>query len=479
MAGGKWDPTQPPVLPGLYLNFQAAAVAAITGGERGIVVMPVKAKWGPATTFVEITSETELIENFTESTADGATAYTCGRLCLLGNPHKLLLYRLTDANAAKATKTLQDTTGAPVNVVRLDSKYPTTRDFRVTTQDNALDSNNQDLKLYEGTTLLYTFTYAKGNVDNVIAAVNVAANKWVDAVKLAAGNGTLATIANSAFAGGNDGIAAIANADYTAALTAFETQQFDVLALDGATDASLQTSVKAWVQRVRGEGMGIVAVLGGTNTVDTAADAVAQTNTRSTGFNFEGVINVGDGATMDGVTYPSAQVACWVAGARASIKLTESLTYKQAPFDDVTRRWTRSEQEAAINNGTLLLVHDGRQVKILRGINTLTTLGAGQNALWKKDRFITVIDTFNRDLLQSAEDYYIGKVNNTEEGRLALIGACKAYLKTHAQAGVIDDVYDVIVDPAYPNPAADQVYLKWTAKPTDVMEQIFGTFIVE
>ncbi|GJM68469.1 hypothetical protein HMSSN036_06850 [Paenibacillus macerans] len=51
---------------------------------------------------------------------------------------------------------------------------------------------------------------------------------------------------------------------------------------------------------------------------------------------------------------------------------------------------------------------------------------------------------------RTAEDYYIGKVNNTEEGRLALIGAGKQYLQTLAAESVIEATgFDVTLDPRF------------------------------
>ena len=68
----------------------------------------------------------------------------------------------------------------------------------------------------------------------------------------------------------------------------------------------------------------------------------------------------------------------------------------------------------------------------------------------EKIRSIRVMDAINTDLQRSAEDTYIGKVNNTEEGRQALIGAMKAYLALLAQSNVIEaEGYDVVLDPAY------------------------------
>lgn len=490
MAGGTWSATELPVLPGLYLNFVAAALAAIQSGSRGVVIAPVKAHWGPVRQFVEITSEAGITDAYTNDITNGATAYTTLRLALLGGAKKILAYRLASSAAAVATVTLQDTTAVtPINALRLDAKYTGARgnNFKVTVQVNPLDALKKDIKLYEGTTLLRTFTFTSGTVQAAVDAINNdTGNKWIVAALLAAGNGILADIANTPMAGGDSGITAVAALDYTNALAAFETQSFNLLTLDGITDSAIQTSVVSWVSRVRDEGKGVIAVLGGSAADDTATDAVSKATTRSAGFNHEGVVNVGVGAILDGVSYSSAQAAAYAAGLIAGQKLSEATTYAATPFDDVTRRWTQSEMEQAVTGGVFLLFHDGRMVKVLRGMDSLVTLRQGQNNSWKKIRTIRVMDAINSDLMRAAEDNYIGKVNNTEEGRLALIGACKQYMLTLVQGGVIEAAgWDVYLDPVYYGaaatliPAADQVYLKWEARLTDVMEIILGTFVVK
>ncbi|MNI84709.1 hypothetical protein D3C73_1416360 [compost metagenome] len=62
----------------------------------------------------------------------------------------------------------------------------------------------------------------------------------------------------------------------------------------------------------------------------------------------------------------------------------------------------------------------------------------------------------------------------------------KEYLAQLALSSVIEaSGYDVILDPAYYGPSpvvtpeADQVFLQWNVKLTDVMEQLFGTFYVQ
>lgn len=473
-SGGTWSPTDLPVRPGFYMNFVAAALAAIATGPRGIVAIPVKANWGPVETITEVAGEAELIEQFNNDASSPYSAYVCGRLALLGQPKKLLLYRLADGAAAKASKTLAD--GAATNVLTLTTKYETERSFNVTIRDDPTDTaGKKQILLYEGTTLLRTFIFAKGAaiVDNAVAAVsNDVQNKWITAAKVAAGNGTLADVTNSAFAGGNDGTGGIVNQDYIDAMTAFEARVFNNFALDGNSAADLQTSVKAWVQRLRSEGKKIAAFLGGS----TADDADINTaNTRSTGFNHEGVVNVGVSGVLDGTTYSSAQVACYIAGLMGGQTLKESLTYSKTVFDDVTPRLTHSQVESAINAGTLVLVHDGEKVIVEKGINTLTSLAAGQGNGWKKIKIIRIMDAIATDTAKAAQDNYIGKLLNNNDGQVAVLNAIKNYFETLSPDLLAPD-FTVEVDTEKQATAqGDQFFWKYSATLIDSMEQIFGT----
>lgn len=488
MAGGTWENTNKPVLPGLYMNFQAAAASAIQGGSRGTVVVPVKANWGPVREFIEIGSETAIAQLFSTDSLEGATAYSTLYLALLGGPKKLIAYRLADNTAAAATVTLKNTDATPADALQLTAKYPGSRGngFAVTVQPTLGDATAREVRLYEGAKLLGTYKGTDGTTASIAAAINHDnENVWVTAKVLGKG-GVPADVSGVALAGGKSGNDKLVNADYIAMQEALEGQEFDVLALDYAADMALLQSFAAWIKRIRNEGKGAIAVFGGSASDDVSKNAATLAATRSLALNHEGIVNVGTGVRLAGVDYSSAQTAAYVAGLIAGQRLNQSTTYAVTPFEDVTRRWTRSEQEQAVRNGVFILFFDGRQVKALRGINSLVNPAAGQNNAWKKIRSIRVMDAINSDLQRAAEQTYIGKVNNTEEGRLALIGAIKEYLAQLSLSSVIEsDGYDVILDPAYygdapiVTPEPDQVFLQWNVKLTDVMEQLFGTFYVQ
>ena len=473
MASGTWSPTEKPVRAGFYNRFIAAALASIQPGARGILAIPVKANWGAAKEVVEITSEKELIDTYgTDQSAD-FTAYECIRLALLGGIKTVLGYRLADGLAALASITLKDSAAA--NILKLDTKYPTTRDFKVTIRDNVVDNTKQEAVLYEGVNQLRTFVFAKGAtvVDNAIAAINGDAdNVWITAVKVATGNGTIANVASQALVGGNAGASGITNADYVDAMSTFETRVFNSFALDGATEASLQTSVVAWVNRLRNEGKKIIAYLGGTVNDDLN---IATGNARSYGFNHEGIVNVAVSGMLDGKWYPSSKIACFVAGKGTGQGLKESLTYATTPFSDVKPRLTNNQIISAIKAGTIVLVHDGEKVIIEKGINTLTSLREGQNDVFKKVKLIRIMDAIDTDTSNAGHSNYIGKVLNNSDGQAALLSAIKNYFET-LTPDLLDRDFTVEVDAELQkNAQSDEFFWKYNAKLIDSMERIYGT----
>lgn len=64
MAGGTWEAANLPKLPGFYMNFKSAGLAAVESGDRGTVVLPIKAHWGKVNDFTTIVTETDILNEF-------------------------------------------------------------------------------------------------------------------------------------------------------------------------------------------------------------------------------------------------------------------------------------------------------------------------------------------------------------------------------------------------------------------------------
>jgi hypothetical protein len=349
MSFQQWDPTSLPVRPGLYINFQEAAIAQIKGGARGIVAMPLHTYSGGTAaekTFYTVEDEAQAAELF------GASNIQPIKFALQGGAKEVLVYTMPTA--------------------------PVAQDY--------IDMRNE-----------------------------------------------------------------------------FETRPFNVFVFDIEVSAAEQDNTLTWLQQNRTEKKHFMFVAGGS-----AADDLDPSvgNTRSTTLADDYVVNLITGVTINGTNYSSAQFAPYIAGLIAGTPINKSITYTQVAVDDVTKRLRNSEIVTALQAGSLVLVHDGEKVKIEQGITTNKT----------KIRAIRARQAVSTDLEKTARDYYIGKLDNNEDGQKALIAAIKSYLETLEVNNVLTDIY-VALDPDNPS-VGDTVYLLISYREIDSMERIFLTINV-
>lgn len=89
MAGGSWDATSLPTRPGLYINFQNAAAAQISGGARGVVAIPLRTYSGGtavAKTLYTVENEKEASDLF------GAANIASIKFALQAGAKQVLVY---------------------------------------------------------------------------------------------------------------------------------------------------------------------------------------------------------------------------------------------------------------------------------------------------------------------------------------------------------------------------------------------------
>ena len=111
-----------------------------------------------------------------------------------------------------------------------------------------------------------------------------------------------------------------------------------------------------------------------------------------------------------------------------------------AVLDDVTacENLDRKAVETAIDAGKLVLFDDGEKIKVGRGVTSLTTL-TGKQSPWKKIRVVETMDMINNDIVELAEDNYIGKYQNTYSNKCLLLSAIKTYMDEILVNGLIED----------------------------------------
>jgi hypothetical protein len=348
MAFQQWDPTSLPTVPGLYINFVEAAIAQISGGDRGTVAIPLM------------------------TYASGASA--------------------------KVFNTIE---------------------------------NEKDA----------TDIYGADNIQSIKLALQAGAKEVL-----------VYTMPASPQA-----------ADYVDMRNEFEARPFNVFVYDGEVSATEQDNTKTWVATNRGEGKHFMFVTGG-NATDDADPTVG--NARSTRLSDEYVVNLTIGGSVSGVDYDSAEYAAYIAGLIAGTPINQSITFAQLPLDDVNKRLRNSDIKAALAAGSVVLVNDGEKVKVEQGLTTSMD----------KIRKVRARQAIATDIAKTANDNYIGKLDNNGDGQAALISAIKAYLETLQDNNVVILPEDnaVALDPQQAS-TGDTVFLSINYIEVDSMERIFLT----
>ncbi|KQL18857.1 phage tail sheath subtilisin-like domain-containing protein [Cytobacillus solani] len=247
---------------------------------------------------------------------------------------------------------------------------------------------------------------------------------------------------------------------YTEAREAFEARPFNVFVYDGEISATQQDATVVWRERNETEKKHFFFVTGG----DAVADQDPATgNARTTKFADDATVNLITGVTIGDKDYTSAEYSAHIAGLIAGTPINRSITYAQVRVDDVTKRLRNSEIVTALQTGSLVLVHDGEKVIVEQGITT------GK----QKIRKVRARQAIATDVEKTARDHYIGKLDNNEDGQMALINAIKAYLETLEVNNVVTDIV-VTLDPQRES-KGDQVFLFISITEIDSMERIFLT----
>lgn len=244
------------------------------------------------------------------------------------------------------------------------------------------------------------------------------------------------------------------------ALKVLSTHSFDYLAGPqtlGMSGESLQASVLAnWIETQRNNHRTVKAVL-----PNYAANSDGVIN-----FATEGIVvhapTSDDPDHRD--TFNAGQYCSRIAGLLAGTPMNISCTYAPlSEVEDITRL-SQTDMDKAINKGEFILMHDGRKVKVGRGINSLTTTVEGHGEEFKKIKIVEAVDMIQNDIRMTAQDNYIGKYANSYDNKCLLITAIKGYFTQLEQEGILDpgkSIVDIDID-------AQSAYLQSTG--VDVSE---------
>jgi hypothetical protein len=153
----------------------------------------------------------------------------------------------------------------------------------------------------------------------------------------------------------------------------------------------------------------------------------------------EGVINyTNESNKQENKEYTAKQYCARIAGLLAGTPLNSSATYAQLPELVDCDHLTKEEADEAVDTGKLILINDGRKVKIGRAVNSLVTLPEGKGRSYKKIKVIDIMDQEYRDIKETIEDRYTGKVENDYDHKTLLINAIADYFSELEMQGLLN-----------------------------------------
>lgn len=95
------------------------------------------------------------------------------------------------------------------------------------------------------------------------------------------------------------------------------------------------------------------------------------------------------------------------------------------------------DPDGAINSGKLILINDGRQVKLGRAVTSKATVADDEAQALKKIKMVAAVDLIRYYALTTIEDNYQGKCSNTYDNKCILLTALRGYLKELENGGVL------------------------------------------
>lgn len=445
MAGGTWT-GQNKVQPGVYINTKSKGNLAAQIGEKGTVAIAEALSWGPGGKMQTIIPGEELMPYIGYDAMHEKALFL--QEMMKGSdttpgPIKILLYRLKGTGGAKAAAT--------VGTVTATALYEGVRGNDIT----VVIQEEPDM---EGTYTVSTVVDGKVRDEQVVSkASELSANNWVTFSSSAE---DITETAGTALTGGKD--PTITNADHAEFLSKLEKYDFDIVVYDG-TEQNIVQAYASFVKRISEKvGHKCQAVMAGAESCDS-----------------EWVISCGNGVKLsDGTVLSPQQATWWLGGAEAGASYNQSLTYSRyLGAVSAAPKLSDAEIETAIKAGKIVFIDSFDTVKICTDINTFTSITVDKQKYFSKNRVMRVLNQFCNDVYKQFSLYYIGKINNNEDGRNLLKGWIVGYLnEMQANGGIQNFEADDIQVSAGTD--VDAVVVNAAIQPVDSVEKIYMTVTV-
>lgn len=166
------------------------------------------------------------------------------------------------------------------------------------------------------------------------------------------------------------------------------------------------------------------------------------------------------------VTYTATKLLPFICGLCAGTPLTQSITHANVPFISTIPKKTKEEKNQLIDGGKLILTKEGGNIKIARGVTSLTTPTGNEGDSFKKIKLVRTYKFINNSIKKSISNYYVGKVANNYDNKCLLIAEISNFLEDLARDGIIERGHSVGIDLD-----AQKKYLKEIGADVDAMSE--------
>lgn len=152
--------------------------------------------------------------------------------------------------------------------------------------------------------------------------------------------------------------------------------------------------------------------------------------------------------TTESVTFADSRGTCdgdsflpTLAGILASCGVNSSCTYYKCTMLKAVS--VTEKQDDALAEGKLFLFADGNDIRIARGVNSLTD---GTDDDFKFIDTVAVMDLIQSDIISLWKESYAGKYRNTLDNQMLFISAVNSYFHDLAADGILDDAIDNVAE---------------------------------
>lgn len=442
MAGGTFT-TYSKNRPGAYINIKAKPKQSVTLAQRGIVTFPTNLSWGADNSVIEVTG-TDLF-NGTALKKIGLNAADKEAVYLreaFKNAHTALVYKI-NTGGVKATAQLATNITA---VAACSGTFGNKIKVVVKKNENKFDV----VTMVDG---------HEADIQTVSSVAEFQSNGWIEL----SGEDDLKESAGVALEGGTDGTTSDTNyRDYTNLIS---TYKWNVMFIPSES-VSLHTIIIDFIKKMREEkGKKVQAVI-----CQCEFDVA----------DYEGIINTFNGYVTPTETIDPATFTAYMAGVTAGAEVAQSNTYHVIPdATDIIDPLDDEEIEHALTQGVLVLSRrqDGAIV-IEKDINSLHTFGDDKSYDFSKNLVIRTLDDIANEVAVLYENKYIGKVQNTENGRTIFKGELIGYFNRLQDLNAIEDFDSNSDIEVLPGTDKESIIVNVAVKVTDSMEKLFMSLTV-